>query len=57
MKLYKHTLTYELEFITDKKIDKDSIERIKHNIEININNYGMVRKEGRLIVNTKEIDV
>lgn len=57
MKIYKTTLTYELECITDRKLSKDEFERLKHNIEINISNYGMVRKEGKLIVNTKEIDV
>lgn len=57
MKLYKTTITYELECITDKRLDKDTIERLRHNIDINIGQYNMVRTDGKLVVGTKEIDV
>jgi hypothetical protein len=57
MKLYKTVITYELECITDKKLDKDTIERLKHNIDINIGSYNMVRTDGKIETVSKEIQV
>jgi hypothetical protein len=55
MKLYKTTITYELETLTERKLDKDELERIKHNIQINLNTYNRLNSNGRLVVSSKEI--
>lgn len=57
MKIYKTIVQYELECVTQEKLSKDDFDRLKHNIEININNYGMVTKGGRLVVTSQEIEV
>lgn len=57
MKIYKTIVQYELECITHEKMSKDDTERLKHNIEININHYNVVTKGGRLVVTSQEIEV
>lgn len=57
MKVYKTTIRYELFCLTERKIDKEEIERIKHNIEINLNMYNRLNSNGKLEVVSKEIEV
>ena len=57
MKVYKTIINYELFCLTERKIDKDEIERIKHNIEINLNMYNRLNSNGKLTVVHKEIEV
>jgi hypothetical protein len=57
MKLYKTAITYTVICITDKKVDKDFAERLKHNIDINIGTYNMVRTDGKVETISKEFIV
>lgn len=57
MKVFKTTLSYEIEFLTHEKLSKDEIERIRHNIEINLNTYNKVTTGGKIVVGSKEMEV
>lgn len=57
MKLYKTIISYEVETLTEYKIDKDELERIRHNIQINLNQYNRLNSNGKLVVCSKEIQV
>jgi len=57
MKIYKTIVHYELECVTKEKFSKEDTERLQHNIEININHYGLITKGGRLVVTSQEIEV
>lgn len=57
MKVYKTVITYELECLTADKIGKDELDRIKHNIEINLNSYNKVTSGGKLVIAQKEITI
>jgi hypothetical protein len=57
MKIYKTIIKYELECVTKEKLSKEDTQRLQHNIEANINHYGMVTKGGKLVVTSQEIEV
>lgn len=57
MKIYKTQITYELCCLTERKIDKEELERIRHNVEINLNVYNRLNSNGKLTVVSKEIEV
>ena len=57
MKVYKTTITYELETLTHEKLNTADIELIKHNVQINLGFYNRLNNEGRVIVCQKEIEV
>lgn len=54
MKLYKTAVTYTIICITDRKLDKEIIERLQHNIDINIGRHDMIRTEGKIETISKE---
>ncbi len=57
MKVYKTTISYEVETITEAKLDKEELQRIKYNIQINLNQYNRLNSNGKLEVVSKEIEV
>lgn len=57
MKVYKTTISYEIETITEAKLDKEELQRIKYNIQINLNQYNRLNSDGKLVVCSKEIEV
>lgn len=57
MKVYKTTISYELETLTDAKLSKEELDRIRYNIQANLNSYNMLNSNGRLAVCSQEIEV
>lgn len=57
MKVYKTMITYEVSTITEEKIDKEELQRIQYNIQINLNQYNRLNSNGKLTVISKEIEV
>ena len=57
MKLYKTEITYTMSCVTENKVNKDFIDLLKHNIDINIGSYNMIKTDGKITANSKEIEV
>lgn len=57
MKVYKTSITYELFCLTERQLDKEQVERIKQNIQINLDMYNRLNSNGKLTVISKEIEV
>ena len=57
MKLYKTIITYEVETLTQDKLNSDDLELIKHNIQINLGRYNKLNTEGKIAVCQKEIEL
>ena len=57
MKVYKTTISYELETLTDAALSQEALDRIRYNIQANLNHYNMLNSNGRLVVCSQEIEV
>lgn len=57
MKLYKNTITYEIETVTSSKLDSTDLARIKENFENCFSEYRTVKTNGKVVIGTKEIEV
>lgn len=57
MKLYKTAINYTVICITDKKVDKEAMERLKSHIDEAVGTHRMVRTEGKIETISKEFIV
>ena len=50
MKVYKTVIRYEITTITEYKMSNEEIERVRYNIQSNLNQYNRLNSEGKLEV-------